>query len=157
MAINLNEATHKDLVELKGIGTVLAGRILAHRDQTGHFAALRELLEIDGVSERLVASLANELVVSDEHKQGVHHSHAPPGGAKTAALSWHHFHRPPGADERGTDRLAKLELAQTTAGRSPEQAKPDRAPLLECDPKGKLSSPDARSSHDDIVDLLNDL
>ncbi len=52
--INLNTATVAELDELPGIGDVLAGRIIDHRETVGPFTSVDQLSEIEGISPRLV-------------------------------------------------------------------------------------------------------
>lgn len=47
--INLNTATYDDLVQLPGIGNVLAERILEYRKTHGNFTVIDELLNISGI------------------------------------------------------------------------------------------------------------
>lgn len=49
--LNLNKATAEELVALPGIGPVLAGRIVAHREVHGAFAEVDELLDVEGIGE----------------------------------------------------------------------------------------------------------
>ena len=52
--INLNTASAEALTELPGIGEVLAGRIVARREEHGPFQSLGELKEIRGIGDTLV-------------------------------------------------------------------------------------------------------
>lgn len=49
LPVNLNEATAGDLEALPGIGPVLAGRIVAHRNQHGPFRRLEDLQQVSGI------------------------------------------------------------------------------------------------------------
>lgn len=55
--LDLNSATAADLEELPGVGPVLAGRIIAHRDEHGPFAEAAQLREVSGIGEATWASL----------------------------------------------------------------------------------------------------
>ena len=55
--LDLNSATAADLEELPGVGPVLAGRIIAHRDEQGPFADAAQLREVSGIGEATWASL----------------------------------------------------------------------------------------------------
>lgn len=56
--VNLNTATQAQLEELPGVGPVMAGKILAWRDDNGRFSRVEELQEIDGVGPKTYAKLA---------------------------------------------------------------------------------------------------
>lgn len=47
--INLNTAGTENLVELSGIGPVLAERIVAYRSKNGDFSSLTELKKVSGI------------------------------------------------------------------------------------------------------------
>ena len=49
-SLDLNTATLGELVDLPGIGEVLAERIVAHRDANGPFASVDDLLLVEGIS-----------------------------------------------------------------------------------------------------------
>jgi len=55
--LDLNSATAADLEELPGVGPVLAGRIVAHRDQHGPFAETSQLRDVSGIGEAKWAAL----------------------------------------------------------------------------------------------------
>lgn len=55
--LDLNSATAAELEELPGVGPVLAGRIVAHREEHGPFADAAELREVSGIGEATWASL----------------------------------------------------------------------------------------------------
>ena len=47
--LNLNTATEEELEDLPGIGPVLAGRIVAWREQNGAFTSEEDVLDVDGI------------------------------------------------------------------------------------------------------------
>jgi len=55
--LDLNTATAAQLEELPGVGPVLAGRIVAHRESTGPFPEAVALREVSGIGEATWASL----------------------------------------------------------------------------------------------------
>lgn len=59
--LSLNQATEGELADLPGIGPVLAGRIVGHRERSGPFRTVEDLLEVSGIGERTLAEL-RELV-----------------------------------------------------------------------------------------------
>lgn len=61
--MDLNRATATELEELPGVGPVLAGRIVAYRDEHGPFTSVGELREVSGIGERIFQSLAELVAV----------------------------------------------------------------------------------------------
>ena len=61
-AINLNNATASGLAKAKlpGIGTKLAQRIVAHRDENGHFESEDSLLAVPGVGPKIFEKIATK-------------------------------------------------------------------------------------------------
>jgi competence protein ComEA len=55
--ININTATAAELDELPKVGPVLAGRIVAWREEHGPFAAVEELDAVDGVGPKMLEAL----------------------------------------------------------------------------------------------------
>lgn len=55
--ININTATAAELDQLPGIGNVIAGRIVAFREENGAFRSVDDLVLIDGISARTVDNL----------------------------------------------------------------------------------------------------
>jgi competence ComEA-like helix-hairpin-helix protein len=55
--IDLNTATRDELMGLPLIGPALADRIIAERDRRGRFERLEDLLQIRGVTDRIVEAL----------------------------------------------------------------------------------------------------
>ena len=56
--VDLNTATTVELEALPEVGPVTAEAILAWRDQNGGFTAVSELLEVDGIGDATLASIA---------------------------------------------------------------------------------------------------
>ncbi len=50
--ININTATVEELARLPGVGEVIAKRILRHREVSGKFRSVDELVVIRGISRR---------------------------------------------------------------------------------------------------------
>jgi len=55
--ISLNRATEAELETLPGVGPVLAGRIVSHRESHGPFEEVEDLLQVPGIGEAKLASL----------------------------------------------------------------------------------------------------
>ncbi|MFQ5730955.1 MAG: ComEA family DNA-binding protein, partial [Planctomycetaceae bacterium] len=55
--IDLNTATHLELMQLEGIGEMLAERILADREQNGPFDSIDDLRRVKGIGPKTVEKL----------------------------------------------------------------------------------------------------
>jgi competence protein ComEA len=55
--VSLNQATRSDLESIKGIGPVIAGRILAYRQSRGGFRSIEELSEVKGIGPKTMDKL----------------------------------------------------------------------------------------------------
>jgi len=69
--VDLNRATLEELVRVKGIGRVLAQRIIAWRQERGPFRNLRELELVKGVSRRITLLAAKYLSCSESMRESV--------------------------------------------------------------------------------------
>ncbi len=61
---NLNTASAVDLEKLPGIGSVLSGRIVAHRERYGDFHRVEHLLMVRGISDRKFREIRAWLTVN---------------------------------------------------------------------------------------------
>lgn len=59
----VNTATAAELEAIPGVGPVLAGRIVAHREERGPFATIEDLLGVSGIGERVLESLRDHIRV----------------------------------------------------------------------------------------------
>lgn len=59
----LNEAPKEKLVELPGIGPVLADRIIAYREKNGPFQDVSELLRIKGIGNKKLNTFRSKVIV----------------------------------------------------------------------------------------------
>ena len=64
--LDLNEATYRDLIEVPGIGPVLATRILQLREKLGRFQKLEDLLQVKGIGPKRLKQLSFYLTVTTE-------------------------------------------------------------------------------------------
>ncbi len=55
--VNLNTATAEELAELPGIGEAIAQRIIRHREKSGAFRSVDELLVIRGISRKKLEAI----------------------------------------------------------------------------------------------------
>ena len=55
--VNLNTAPVQELIELPGIGDVLAARIVAYREEHGPFQSLDALKQVSGIGDKLVEKI----------------------------------------------------------------------------------------------------
>lgn len=56
--LNLNTADEELLTDLPGIGPVLAGRIIAWREENGAFTCPEDVMEVKGIAEATWAKIA---------------------------------------------------------------------------------------------------
>lgn len=63
--VNLNTATAVELAQLPGIGEVIAARILRHREISGKFRTVDELLVVRGISRKKLEALRPYVTVGD--------------------------------------------------------------------------------------------
>ena len=61
--LDLNRATAADLERIRGVGTVLAAKILARRDSLGKFRTWEEVDAVTGVGEAMLARLTEAAVL----------------------------------------------------------------------------------------------
>lgn len=62
--VDLNRAGEEALARIPGVGPVLAGRIVAHRDSHGPFTAMEDLLDVPGIGEGRLAAMRDHAVVN---------------------------------------------------------------------------------------------
>lgn len=61
--VNINTATSWQLMELPGVGEVLAGRIVEYRERHGAFRYISEIMNVQGVRETIYNGIKNKITV----------------------------------------------------------------------------------------------
>ena len=64
--VDIHTAGVEELDQLPGIGTVLAGRIIAYREANGPFETVEDLLEVSGIGEAKLAELEGWITVGQD-------------------------------------------------------------------------------------------
>lgn len=59
--VDVNQADMEELQELTGVGPVLAGEIMAEREQNGAFHYPEDLLNVKGIGEKTLEKMLNQL------------------------------------------------------------------------------------------------
>lgn len=63
--INLNTATVEELATLPGVGEVIAQRIVRHREKSGPFRRVDELLVVRGISRKKLEQIRPHVTVEE--------------------------------------------------------------------------------------------
>lgn len=63
--ININNATHDELVKLKGIGDYRAEQIIMYRNENGGFKNIEELINVSGIGEEIFNSICKYVYVEN--------------------------------------------------------------------------------------------
>jgi len=61
--ININLASRSELMDLPGIGPVLAERIVEYRGQNGAFAQIEEIRKVSGIGEKRFDTIKDKITV----------------------------------------------------------------------------------------------
>lgn len=61
--IDINRADAEQLTALPGIGEVLAGRIVAYREENGSFLSTQELQNVEGIGEKRLDAILELITV----------------------------------------------------------------------------------------------
>lgn len=63
--IDINSATKLELMELQGIGELLAERIIVYREDNGPFSTIDELMNIEGIGEKKLQAVKEWIKVGE--------------------------------------------------------------------------------------------
>ncbi len=61
--ININKVTGKELVRIRGIGPVLAGRIISYREKYGPFKKTEDIKEVKGIGDKAFEKMRKEIIL----------------------------------------------------------------------------------------------
>ena len=61
--ININTASKSELMDLSGVGEVIAGRIIDYRDRHGPFKSTDEIMNVSGIGERRYEAIKDSITV----------------------------------------------------------------------------------------------
>ena len=61
--VNINCADVDELMTLPGIGEVLAGRIIAYREEHGAFASIDEITQVQGIGNGVYSKICTSITV----------------------------------------------------------------------------------------------
>lgn len=61
--VNINTASIQDLTTLNGIGESKAKAIVSYRDKNGKFKAIKDIMNVSGISETLFSKIKNNITV----------------------------------------------------------------------------------------------
>ena len=64
LQLNLNTATREELLVVRGVGEVLADKIITHREQIKTFDSVEQLLEVDGIGKKRFHNICGSLTVA---------------------------------------------------------------------------------------------
>ena len=62
--LDINQASAAELETLKGIGPVYAERIVDYRSEQGRFESVDQLADVQGIGEKTVAAIKDEVAIS---------------------------------------------------------------------------------------------
>lgn len=63
VVVNVNKATLEELVKVRGIGPVMAKRIIEHRDRNGAFKAIDDLTQVQGIGGNKLQRIKDQVTV----------------------------------------------------------------------------------------------
>jgi competence protein ComEA len=64
--VDINRAGSAELQAVKGIGPVLAKKIIDYRSKNGYFLTIQDLAKVDGIGAKLIARWEKQLIVKTD-------------------------------------------------------------------------------------------
>ena len=61
--VNVNKATTEELIKVRGIGPVMAKRIIEHRDKNGAFKSIEDLTQVQGIGGNKLQKIKDQVTV----------------------------------------------------------------------------------------------
>ena len=61
--VNVNKATAEELIKVRGIGPVMAKRIIEHRDKNGAFKSIDDLTQVQGMGGNKLLRIKDQVTV----------------------------------------------------------------------------------------------
>ena len=61
--ININKAEKPELIKIKGIGPVLADRIISYREKYGYFRRKEDLIKVKGIGDKTYDKIKEEILI----------------------------------------------------------------------------------------------
>jgi len=61
--VNINKATSEELIKVRGIGPVMAKRIIEHRDKKGAFKTIDDLTQVQGIGSEKLQRIKDQVTV----------------------------------------------------------------------------------------------
>jgi comEA protein len=61
--VNVNKATVEELIKVRGIGPVMAKRIIEHRDKNGAFKSIDDLAQVQGIGGNKLKRIQDQVTV----------------------------------------------------------------------------------------------
>lgn len=61
--VNVNKATTEELIRVRGIGPVMAKRIIEHRDKNGAFKSIDALTQVQGIGGNKLQRIKDQITI----------------------------------------------------------------------------------------------
>ena len=63
VVVNVNKATTEELIKVRGIGPVMAKRIIEHREKNGMFKSIDDLTQVQGIGGNKLQRIKDQVTV----------------------------------------------------------------------------------------------